>query len=211
VANPRHQETTSRGALQRSIIIIKAAPEKWWNPDMQSAAGQTPGSQALYILRHAKAVTWTPSADDFSRELQPVGLKHARSVAGWIVQQGALPDCILCSPSQRTRETLAPLLSMKPQLESVTNFLPQLYHANQRTLQAALDAAFAEANRVLLVGHNPGLEVLAGELTHRRHHPEFDRLPTGTLVVVEFAGGWANDEGKGTLGAVIRGRNLSAD
>jgi phosphohistidine phosphatase len=182
------------------------ASEKWWSPDMPNR-----NSQTLYILRHAKAVTWTPTADDFSRELQPVGLKHARRVARWIIHQDALPDCILCSPSLRTRETLAPLLSIKPQLESVTNFLPQLYHANQRTLQAALDAAFAEATTVLLVGHNPGLEVLVGEVVQHRQLDRFDRLPTGTLVVVEFADGWEKDEGKGALRAVIRGRDLSAD
>jgi phosphohistidine phosphatase SixA len=167
--------------------------------------------QTLYILRHAKAVTWTPSIDDFARELQPVGWQHAQSIAEWIAQQESLPDCILCSPSQRTRETLAPLLSVKPELERVTNFLPQLYHASQRTLQAALDAAFAEADRVLIVGHNPGLEVLVHEVVHSRHHAGFERLPTGTLAVVDFAESWNQDQGKGFLRHLLRGKELSAD
>ncbi len=165
--------------------------------------------QTLYILRHAKAVTWTPRSEDFSRELQPVGRKHARSVAEWIVNQNSLPDCILCSPSQRTRETLAPLLSMRPELERVTRFLPQLYLPTQRTLQAALDASFAEDDRVLLVGHNPGLEMLVGQVAHDRHSAGFDRLPTGTLAVVDFANGWEQDQGKGDLSNWIRGKDLS--
>lgn len=164
--------------------------------------------QTLYILRHAKAVTWTPSSDDFSRELQPVGWQHARSIAGWITSQNLLPDSILCSPSQRTRETLAPLLSRKVELERVTHFLPQLYHATQRSLSSVLDAAFAEANLVLLVGHNPGLEVLLGDVIHNRHHAEFDRLPTGTLAVVDFKEGWFQDQGKGVLRHFIRGKDL---
>ncbi|HET6565132.1 MAG TPA: hypothetical protein VFG52_06925 [Xanthomonadales bacterium] len=167
--------------------------------------------QALYILRHAKAVTWTPSSDDFARQLQAIGHVHARRVAQWMCEHLELPDCILCSPSQRTRETLTPLLSMQAGLEAVTHFLPQLYHSSMRTLQAALDASFAEADRVLIVGHNPGLEVLTGNVIHNRHYAEFNRLPTGTLAVVEFAAGWNEDQGKGQLKHFIRGKSLSGD
>jgi phosphohistidine phosphatase SixA len=165
--------------------------------------------QTLYILRHAKAVIWTPSSDDFARKLQQVGHLHAKRVAHWMCEHDELPDTILCSPSQRTRETLAPLISMRPSLESATHFLPQLYHANMRTLQAALDAAFAEFNQALIVGHNPGLEVLTGNVIHHRHHAEFSRLPTGTLAVIDFAEGWAEDQDKGLLRHLIRGKELS--
>lgn len=167
--------------------------------------------QKLYILRHAKAVTWTPSSDDFARKLQAVGHLHAKRVARWMCDHEELPDCILCSPSQRTRETLSPLLGMQPGLEAATHFLPQLYHASLRTLQAALDASFAEFNRVLIVGHNPGLEVLTGELIHKRHYAEYSRLPTGTLAVIKFATGWYQDQGSGTLSHFIRGKQLSGD
>lgn len=167
--------------------------------------------QTLYILRHAKAVTWTPSSDDFARKLQQVGHLHARRVARWMCEHEELPDCILCSPSQRTRETLKPLLSMRPELETATHFLPQLYHSSMRTLQAALDTAFAEFSRVLIVGHNPGLEVLTGDVIHNQHYAEFSRLPTGTLAVVEFADGWDQDQGKGQLRHFIRGKSLSGD
>lgn len=165
--------------------------------------------QSLYVLRHAKAVTWTPDADDFARELQPVGWQHAKNIAEWICQHLELPDCILCSPSQRTRETLTPLLSMQPKLEATTNFLPQIYHSNVRTLQAASNTAFAEFDRVLIVGHNPGLEALIADVIHRRHYPEYDRLPTGTLAVIDFAEGWNEGQGKGALRQLIRGKHLS--
>jgi phosphohistidine phosphatase SixA len=164
--------------------------------------------QSLYVLRHAKAVTWTPSANDFARELQPVGWEHAESVAEWICQHTDLPDCILCSPSQRTRETLIPLLKLQPELEAATHFLPQIYHSSLRTLQAALDTAFAEFDKVLIVGHNPGLEALVADAIHRRHYPEFDRLPTGTLAVIDFTDGWNQDQGKGLLRQLIRGKHL---
>lgn len=165
--------------------------------------------QSLYVLRHAKAATWTPSVDDFARALQPAGRRHATLIAEWICEHLKLPDCILCSPSQRTRETLTPLLGMRAELESKTHFLPQLYHPNLRTLQAALDSSFAEFERVLIVGHNPGLETLIAALIHRRQDQDFSRLPTGTLAVIDFVDGWDEDQGKGSLRHLIRGKHLS--
>jgi phosphohistidine phosphatase SixA len=164
--------------------------------------------QQLMILRHAKAVPWSPVAEDFPRVLRPAGRKHARKVAAWISDNLQAPQSILCSPSQRTRETLAPLLSLNPQLESVTHFIPQLYHAVSSTLQTLLDAAFAEADRVLVIGHNPAFENLVGEVIHVRHRPEFRRLPTGTLAVVDFDPDWLSGQGGGTLSHFVRGKHL---
>ncbi len=167
--------------------------------------------QALYILRHAKAVTWTPTIEDFSRSLQSSGRRDAQKVASWMCAHLELPDCILCSPSHRTRETLAPLLSMRPQLESVTHFLPQLYHSSLRTLQDLLDSSFTEADRVLIIGHNPGLEVLVSDVAHESQHVDFNRLPTGTLAIINFSDGWDKDQGKGVLQQLIRGKDLSGN
>jgi phosphohistidine phosphatase SixA len=167
--------------------------------------------QTVLILRHAKAETWSPVKEDFPRKLTPAGIEHANAIAGWICKNLELPQSILCSPSQRTRETLAPLLSRQPSLDAVTHFLPQIYHATLNTLETLLDSAFAEADRVLLVGHNPGLEILLGAVTHPRHQGEFDRLPTGTLAVVGWESGWTSGHARGTLQHFIRGKNLSVD
>jgi len=167
--------------------------------------------QQLMVWRHAKAVPWTPGCEDFSRQLREVGTRHADNIARWMAEHVEDPTCILCSPSQRTRETLAPLLAAQPALEQVTRFIPQIYHATAGTLETMLDAAFAESDRVLVVGHNPGLEVLVGDTVHRRHLEEYRRLPTGTLAVIDFASGWANDQGQGRLAHLVRGKSLSVD
>lgn len=167
--------------------------------------------QQLLILRHAKAVSWSPRAEDFPRPLQPVGAEHAQRVAEWIIANLDLPEQILCSPSQRTRETLAPLLRLEPELETVTHFVPQMYHAETATLNDLLDGAFAEVDRVLIVGHNPSFERLVGDVVHRRHYDEYEGLPTGTLAVVEFTPGWAEGRGSGRLAHFVRGKHLSGD
>jgi len=164
--------------------------------------------QQLLILRHAKAVPWSPSAEDFPRKLTGAGREHAQKVATWLSQNLEPPEVILCSPSQRTRETLAPILALQPQLEAVVHFQPQLYHATSSTIETLLDAAFARANRVLIVGHNPGFESLAADVIRAHHRGALMQLPTGTLVVVDFTEGWSSGHHRGILRHVIRGKEL---
>jgi len=164
--------------------------------------------QRLMILRHAKAVPWQPDVEDFPRTLTDVGREQAARVTGWICGQPMLPDEILCSPAQRTRETLAPLLAVRPELESRTSFVPQIYGASVRTLTALMDRAFTECDCVLIVGHNPGFERLAFEVIRASEHRTFDRLPTGTLLVVEFERGWPEDADRGRLAHFIRGKEI---
>lgn len=164
--------------------------------------------QTLFILRHAKAVPWSPLSEDFPRKLDRQGIRDARKVAEWMVENLELPQRILCSPSQRTRETLAPLLAIRPELDAVTHFVPQIYHAPASLLRTLLDAAFAAVDRVLIVGHNPGFEQLVADVIHPTHYPDFDRLPTGTLAVVGFDPDWAENSERGTLQHFIRGKQL---
>ena len=164
--------------------------------------------QRLIILRHARAVSWQPGVEDFPRTLTDIGREHASRIAEWIGAQPRLPDEILCSPAQRTRETLAPLLALRPELESRTSFVPQIYGASTRTLTTLLDRAFTERDCVLMVGHNPGFERLAFEVVGPSERHNFERLPTGTLMVVEFEQGWPEDSDRGRLAHLIRGETL---
>ena len=120
----------------------------------------------------------------------------------------ALPDAVYCSPANRARETLAPLLAERPDLDSEVRFVPQIYSASTNTLQTLIDHAFAEADHVLLVGHNPGLEQLLFSVLSDSEKQRIDRLASGTLAVIEFAGGWPDDAGCGKLRHAVRGKHL---
>ncbi len=164
--------------------------------------------QRLMILRHAKAEPWYPGVDDFHRPLSDIGAEHARKVAVWISEHLDAPDRILCSPARRTRETLSPLLLLNPALESVTHFEQAIYGASTRALHSFLDFGFAEADRILMVGHNPGSERLVFDAIARSEYDKITRLATGTLVVVDFESGWETGSGKGILRHKIRGKKL---
>ena len=164
--------------------------------------------QRLMILRHAKAVPWYPGVDDFHRPLSDIGTEHAQKVTNWMYDHLEAPDSILCSPSERTRETLSPLLSQNPGLESVTRFEPGIYGASTSTLHSLLDFGFTEGDRILIVGHNPGFEMLVFDVIAQSEYDKIRRLATGTLVVVDFESGWETGSGEGILHHKIRGKKL---
>lgn len=167
-------------------------------------------TQTLMILRHAKAVPWGSTPDDFSRPLNEDGNAHAQALAEWITEQGNLPEMILCSPSQRTRETLAPIIEAARPLEGCTRFLPQLYGATDQTLVNLLDHAFAQSDSVMVVGHNPGLEQLLFEAISGTEREKISRLATGTLVVIRLDPDWAEAQGRGKIEHNVRGKKLLA-
>ena len=114
-------------------------------------------TQQLYLLRHAEAEPWNPLGNDFSRPLSSNGSHHAQLVSNWAFETLPSPDTILCSPAKRTRQTLAPLLSRWPRLLAYTDYVDSMYGASLNMLQTLAEDAFSYSERLLMVGHNPGM------------------------------------------------------
>lgn len=120
--------------------------------------------KTLLLLRHAKSSWDNPVARDFDRPLNDRGRKAAKRMGGYMMKQGLAPDYILCSPSVRTTQTLdilLPYFSSTPEAE----FPEGLYHGGPEGLMAAIKTAPAESNRLLVIGHNPGMQALAMQLS----------------------------------------------
>ena len=118
----------------------------------------------LLILRHGKARIDAPGGTDFDRKLAPRGRRAASRVADYLMRRGAKPDLVLVSPALRTRETwelMAPGFpaGIKVRLEA------RLYLASREALRARLARLADDFDRVLLIGHNPGLHELALQLS----------------------------------------------
>ena len=75
-------------------------------------------------------------------------------------------------------------------------------------MHSLLDGGFAEADRILIVGHNPGFEMLVYDVIAQSEYEKIRRLATGTLVVVDFASGWETGSGQGILRHKVRGKKL---
>jgi phosphohistidine phosphatase len=138
----------------------------------------------LVLLRHAKAEPHHP--DDHSRVLAARGRTDAAAAREWLCSKGILPERVLVSTSSRTRETweLASVGTVKPIFEE------RLYEAGTEDLLEVLRETPEDTGTVVLVGHNPSIELLAWQLDDSEDaRDQTNRgLPTAAIAVFEVAG-----------------------
>ncbi|WP_024892030.1 SixA phosphatase family protein [Luteimonas huabeiensis] len=136
----------------------------------------------LILLRHAHAEAALPGQSDLDRPLSADGLAEAEAAARWLRDRRLVPDQVLCSPARRTRETLEVVLAtvgyVDQRLES------SIYEATPGALALLLER-YRDTERVLLVGHNPGLERLAA-LLHSGQSGDYRGMPPAGVAVLEF-------------------------
>lgn len=109
----------------------------------------------LVLFRHAKAVRPAPELADIDRVLEPRGRVEAARAAQLLADLGVAIDVALVSPAARTRQTWEVLADTLTAGEVVIE--PRIYDADPETL-IDLAAEQADADTVMIVGHNPGLK-----------------------------------------------------
>jgi phosphohistidine phosphatase len=153
-------------------------------------------SREIVILRHAQAQPGASGQPDAARELSAHGRAEAEAVRRWFELHGLAFDAVLCSPAVRARQTLALALDAAP---ADSRIEPRIYEATPGTLIDVLDAARG-AGRVLLVGHNPGLEQLVALLTEGRSEIAHG-LPTAGVARLTVPTGAVLEPGVASLRA----------
>jgi phosphohistidine phosphatase len=119
---------------------------------------------SLLLLRHAKSSWGDPGLADIDRPLADRGRKAATVMAEEMVRRGWLPDRVLVSPSRRTRETWA-IVEARLDAAPVARLVPELYEASASGLLPILRGIPEDAKTALVIGHNPGMEELAQDLS----------------------------------------------
>jgi phosphohistidine phosphatase len=114
----------------------------------------------LTLLRHAHAEPPVPGQHDRDRALSARGLAEARDAADWLAGQSP-PALLLCSPARRAQQTAEQVLQRVGGIELVSE--ARIYEAEPRDLFEVIER-HRDAGRLLLVGHNPGLESLVALL-----------------------------------------------
>jgi phosphohistidine phosphatase len=153
---------------------------------------------------------------DRDRPLAPRGRRAAERMAAEMEHAGLLPDRILCSPSRRTRETLAPFLQVLAEKVPVT-ILEELYDSGPDQYRATIAANAGNALSLLVIGHNPAIQALAATSIGAARKTDAAQLaakfPTGALAVIEFdAATWPDLSPKsGRLEMFLRPRDLDDD
>ena len=113
----------------------------------------------LLILRHGKS-DWSADTDDFHRPLKKRGKRGARMIAAWLRLEGMVPDHVISSPATRAIDTARQICEALHLTTTGVDTNEGIYEASVEQLLGVLSCCPQHANRVLLVGHNPGLEEL---------------------------------------------------
>ncbi len=134
--------------------------------------------KTLLLLRHAKSSWKYPELPDHDRPLNKRGKRDAPRIAKIIRDNGLVPDLILSSTAKRARKT-AEIVAKTCGYAKNVDLTPALYHAAPRTYIGTLSNLADDYQRIMVVGHNPGLEELLKILVGRK-----ELFPTATLALV---------------------------
>ena len=147
----------------------------------------------LMMLRHAKTEHDAPSGRDQDRRLDNRGRHDAAEIGRWIGRHPPFPGLVLVSHAIRAHQTWEIAWEAMKDLvpEPQVELTPELYGADPtELLQIIRSASEADPQRLLLVGHNPGMHELAlalagsGDAAGRK--ALVDNLPTSGLAIFDF-------------------------
>jgi phosphohistidine phosphatase len=159
----------------------------------------------LLLLRHAKSSWDNAHLADYDRPLNGRGLDDARRMGRLLRLKDLVPDWILCSAAVRAAIT-AELVAESMGYEGEIRTTQQLYLAEPDSYLLLLRKTAAQHQRVLAVGHNPGLEELVEMLSGH-----WERMPTGAIAHFQLAikhWGALDSSTPATLLDVWRPRNI---
>ena len=135
--------------------------------------------KTLLILRHAKSSWEDPGLKDHDRPLNPRGRRDAPRMGRLIVEEDLVPDRILSSTALRALST-AELAASEFEEEVEIDATRELYVASPHTYVDVI-ADLGVGDRLMVVGHNPGISALVTLLTR-----ECEEMPTAALAVAEL-------------------------
>ena len=154
-------------------------------------------TKTLLILRHAKSSWKNEKLKDIDRPLKHRGEEDAIVIGKVLTMAELVPQVILSSPAERAKRT-AELVAAEAKFKGGLTLVDSFYMGEPENYIKELKQLPDEIERVMIVGHNPGLEALLQLMDGK-----VNSLPTGSLAyLVLDIKHWA-DLTKGTVGELI--------
>ncbi|MCB8968378.1 MAG: histidine phosphatase family protein [Chloroflexota bacterium] len=136
--------------------------------------------KSLLILRHAKS-SWANSyMADHERPLNDRGKQDAPQIGQLLRQEDLVPDLIISSTAERALST-AEAVALTSGYEAGIQTTRQLYHGGPEKYLEVIREQGGDAERVLVVGHNPTVEELVELLTEAT-----EQMSTAALAHVQI-------------------------
>ncbi len=171
----------------------------------------------LLLLRHAKSSWDQAGLDDISRPLSPRGRRAAPLIGRHISGRGLVPNLVLCSTAERAQQTLELVRAEweRPAGDGAkVEMRASLYLCPASELLAAIRRLDDDIESAMIIGHNPGMEMLAGQLAvmgdPRGVKTMAAKFPTAALAVLDLdVGSWHSvAPGCGFLQSFVRPKDL---
>jgi phosphohistidine phosphatase len=163
-------------------------------------------TRELLIFRHGKSDRSVKS-DDFHRPLKDRGKRAAQRAGVWLAQQGLVPDQVISSPAERALVSAEKACKAMGLYAGKISRDKRVYAADLSTLLEVLAECPDSSRRVMLAGHNPGLEDLLSYLADGEL-PVADNgklLPTAAIARLIMPEQWVGlSEGCASLVALMR-------
>jgi phosphohistidine phosphatase len=169
--------------------------------------------KTLFVLRHAAASGPGSAPTDFERPLNPRGRIQAEDIGAQMLEQGRNFEAVAASPARRVVETISGVLegarsTVEPRYD------PRAYNGSPETWTDIIRGAGDEVDRLLIVGHNPGLQTLllhlAGDDRGGLREVVAASYSTATLAELSLAVDRWRDVGprSGTIVSLVRPREV---
>jgi phosphohistidine phosphatase len=145
----------------------------------------------LLLLRHAKSA-WPPGVPDHLRPLNERGLRDAPA-AGRMLAERPHVDLALVSPAVRTEQTFDLAVAELPARPPMRTD-ERIYEAQVADLLDVIAQTDDSVRRLLLVGHNSSIEMLAWHLCQPDGSAQYEAMlrkyPTAGLAEIELPVPW---------------------
>ena len=173
--------------------------------------------KTLTLFRHAKSGWDSPVARDFDRPLNARGVRGAKLMGVHVRAAGMTFDHIISSPAVRCLETLDGFWEGYGEILH-PNWERRIYLASGVTLLDVVHDLPDDVSRVMMCGHNPGLEDLAMMLVpdakgNKLRDALEEKYPTASIADVSIdVTSWSDvNAGTGILTRFIRPRDLDPE
>ena len=155
-------------------------------------------SRHLILQRHAKS-DWPVGVADLDRPLSTRGVRDAPAAARWIEDNSPPVDLIIVSPARRTRQT-CDLIVEGWGRETAILVDPRVYEASVTDLIDVVHDISDDIGTAMIIGHNPGLELLAAQWPQTVDRSASDRLatkfPTSAIATISMSGSWTDPQSR---------------
>jgi phosphohistidine phosphatase len=154
--------------------------------------------KTLLLMRHAKSSWKDNDLKDHERPLAKRGMKNAPRMGDLIKEAELVPQRILSSTALRARQTAEAVAEKSGYLGEII-YLDSLYLAEPPIILDILRLTGDDIERVMVVGHNPGLEALMQILSGR-----VEALTTASVAYFVLPIDHWRDLGSNTQGELIQ-------